>query len=251
MSSSVLIFGGNKSLRNIELFKDINNDKSPDVLVIENSGDKKSIGIDQIREGIKFLQEKPFELKHKYVVIPQAERLTTEAQNSLLKVLEEPPIYAEIRLGTKSEQDLLETVISRCKRINLNIKKTTIPNNSDKEKNKDKTVDIKADRVGELEKKDTKKEKGQKKLNDRDEIYSYIKFKDLNIGEKLDFIEDLGKEEKEDIIEILEQWITEEREFMKKTKDTLSIQTLLKVTKDLETTNVNTKLSLEYLAIHS
>jgi DNA polymerase III delta prime subunit len=247
MSSSILIFGSNKKDRELELFKNISNIQSPDVLVIENIGDKKSIGIDQIREGIRFLQEKPFELKHKYVVIPKAERLTTEAQNSLLKVLEEPPIYAEIRLGTKSEQDLLETVISRCKRINLNIKKAPTSINSEKEKNKD----AKENRVEESEKKDIKKEKKQKKLIERDETYSYKNFKNLNIGEKLDFIEDLGKEEKEDIIEILEQWILEEREFMRETKNTISIQTLLKITKDLENTNINTKLTLEYLAIQS
>jgi len=223
MSHVKLIFGGNKLNREEELFKNVNI-KSPDVLVVQKEDEKKSIGIDKIREGIKFLQEKPFELKFKFLIIPLANILTHEAQNALLKTLEEPPIYADIRLGTKAEKDLLDTVISRCTRVDLN-KKTNVKN----------------DRVGESEEKKP------------ENTYDYIVFKKSNVGEKLDFVEELAKEEKEDIIEILEQWINSEREFLiaGKSKNTNSIETLIKIKNDLENTNMNTKFLMEFLAINS
>lgn len=215
MSQSLLIFGGNKNTREKELFKDISNNKSPDVFILEPEKEKKSIGIEQVRICVKFLQEKPFELRNKYLIIPQAEKLTREAQNALLKVLEEPPVYADIRLGTKAEQDLLETVISRCKRI-----------------------DIK-NRVGDIEKKE-------------ESSYSdYALLKKMSIGERLDFIDDLSKEEREDIIEILENWMEKERTLLIGTpNNTKSIKALIQVREDLENTNINTKLSLEYLVIN-
>ena len=48
--------------------------------------------------------------------------MTTEAQNSLLKLLEEPPSTALIILNTKTQNDLLPTVLSRCKRIIIDSK---------------------------------------------------------------------------------------------------------------------------------
>ena len=45
--------------------------------------------------------------------------LTSQAQNALLKVLEEPPEYATILLGAKSEESLLHTIVSRCQRVDV------------------------------------------------------------------------------------------------------------------------------------
>lgn len=211
MANVHLYFGGNKKGREEEIFKKIKVD-SPDVHIVKKDEDKKSIGIDKIRDGIKFLQEKPFELKNKFLIIEQANLLTTEAQNALLKTLEEPPTYADIRLGTKAEKDLLETVVSRCKRIDLN------------------------------------KEKKSRVVEEKDS-YEYAEFKNLTIGQKLDYLEDLAKEEKEDIVYILENWIAEERLDLIKKKDTTFIEKLIKVKKDLESTNMNTKFVLEYLVV--
>ena len=219
MAQSTLFFGGNKKNREEEIFKVIDNIKSPDVLIIDKQRDKRSIGIDQIREGIKFLQEKPFESLKKYLLIPEAGRLTTEAQNSMLKILEEPPSYAEIRLGSRTENELLETVVSRCKKIDMHRKEQET-------------------RVGEFEKENV--------------LYEYLVVKKMTTGERLDLVENLAKEDKDDILEILDGWVVKERELLVTGKEnyTKTIEMILKVREDLENTNVNTKLALEYLAIN-
>ncbi|KKS66620.1 MAG: polymerase III, delta'' subunit protein [candidate division WWE3 bacterium GW2011_GWB1_42_6] len=92
------------------------NRSNPDFMLVEKEAEKKSIGVDYSRKVKKFLQEKPLSEEKKTVVIPNSELLTPEAQNALLKILEEPPKYAEIFLLSKTENSLLETVISRCVR---------------------------------------------------------------------------------------------------------------------------------------
>ncbi|MFC1621763.1 hypothetical protein ACFL13_00005, partial [Patescibacteria group bacterium] len=88
----------------------------PDYLSVTG---EKSIGISQVREITKFLTTKPYSLENKYVVIEDAHRLTTQAQNALLKTLEEPPDFAIIVLLAKTENSLLPTVISRCRKITI------------------------------------------------------------------------------------------------------------------------------------
>lgn len=83
----------------------------------EKTKTKQSLGIEEIR----LLQEKiflkPIKSKTKAVIIEDAQLLTTEAQNALLKVLEEPPEQTIIILGAESVEALLPTIISRCKVI--------------------------------------------------------------------------------------------------------------------------------------
>lgn len=109
------IKGKFEEILNLELKRSPQN--NPDVLFVHKPENKKSIGIEQIRQAIRFLDEKPLQEKIKAIVVPQANLLTKEAQNAFLKTLEEPPNFALILLGSKSSGDLLETVISRCKRI--------------------------------------------------------------------------------------------------------------------------------------
>lgn len=59
----------------------------------------------------------PFEATAKFFVIEDAERMNEPAQNSLLKVLEEPPADTTIILLTASEDDILDTLRSRCRMI--------------------------------------------------------------------------------------------------------------------------------------
>lgn len=82
--------------------------ESPDNLIIEP--ESLSLGVSDVRKAIEFLHLG----KNKTVLIKSAELLTEEAQNALLKTLEEPPIGAELILETPSEDLLLETVRSRC-----------------------------------------------------------------------------------------------------------------------------------------
>jgi len=83
----------------------------PDVLIIEA---EPSIKIKAIRQLEKFLSHKPYQNDQKIVFIPQAEKITFEAQNALLKTLEEPPAHSLIILISPHQNQLLPTIISRC-----------------------------------------------------------------------------------------------------------------------------------------
>ena len=89
----------------------------------EISPQKKQISIDQIREIKRHIYQKPVKAKVKFVVVKDADMLTTEAQNALLKLLEEPPSHAVIVLATQRKQKLLPTIRSRTVEINTNPQK--------------------------------------------------------------------------------------------------------------------------------
>lgn len=90
---------------------------SVDLLTIEQERDKLSIGIDITRRLKHWLSLKPFNSKNKLAVIKKANLLTVEAQNSILKQLEEPNPNHYIALILENPQALLPTVISRCEII--------------------------------------------------------------------------------------------------------------------------------------
>ncbi|CAG7839234.1 DNA polymerase III subunit delta' [Clostridium novyi B str. ATCC 27606] len=85
---------------------------------------KQSIGVDNIRDIIKEVNKKPYEEDKKVIIIYEAERMTTEAQNAFLKTIEEPPKGVFIILLSSNLQFMLETIKSRCqvhklKRLNF------------------------------------------------------------------------------------------------------------------------------------
>ena len=84
----------------------------PDIITITHS--KNSIGVEEIRRMRADLQIKPYSSPHKIYLIPDAEKLTVQAQNALLKTLEEPPEYAVIILIANGLVSFLPTVLSRC-----------------------------------------------------------------------------------------------------------------------------------------
>ncbi len=75
---------------------------------------KKIISVDQIREIIKEANELPTESEKRVFVIDEADKMNSEAQNSILKTLEEPPEYVVIILIVTNESKMLETIKSRC-----------------------------------------------------------------------------------------------------------------------------------------
>jgi DNA polymerase III subunit delta' len=91
-----------------------NLENSPDYIEINPSGS--SIKISQVRELQSDIIIKPHK-NHKIYVINEAEKLTVEAQNALLKTLEEPPGYIIIILITENKETLLNTIKSRCEMI--------------------------------------------------------------------------------------------------------------------------------------
>lgn len=84
----------------------------PDFLCVEPDGN--AIKIDQIRLLQKKIQEKPIISDKKVYIINDADTMTTEAQNCLLKTLEEPPEFATIILIGSQENAFLPTIKSRC-----------------------------------------------------------------------------------------------------------------------------------------
>ena len=80
---------------------------------------KTEIGIDDIRGLQRLANLPPYEGKCKVFIIDDAEYLSTEAANSLLKILEEPPPRVVWLLLAAEEERLLPTIISRCQRLEL------------------------------------------------------------------------------------------------------------------------------------
>lgn len=91
---------------------------NPDFQIIEP--EEKSIKIEQIRLMNSKISEKPIISNKKVYIINNAETMTKEAQNCLLKTLEEPPEYAVIILIGTNENMFLNTIRSRCVKINFN-----------------------------------------------------------------------------------------------------------------------------------
>ena len=87
-----------------------------DVLVVA-PGETGAIKVDQVREAIDRAAYRPFEGRRRLVVLDTADALVSEAQNALLKTLEEPPPASVFVLITSRPDMLLPTVRSRCHRL--------------------------------------------------------------------------------------------------------------------------------------
>lgn len=87
-----------------------------DVLIVE-PGDSGSIKVDQVRDAIERSAYRPFEGRRRVVIVDPADALMPEAQNALLKTLEEPPAGSVFVLITARPDVLLPTVLSRSHRL--------------------------------------------------------------------------------------------------------------------------------------
>ena len=101
----------------------------PDVYVVdlryqarlreEPEEEQTELRIDTIRSVTQEAGLKPFEARRKVLIIPDAENLTTQAANALLKTLEEPPSHVVLLLTAADARLLLPTVVSRCQVLAL------------------------------------------------------------------------------------------------------------------------------------
>lgn len=87
-----------------------------------------SIGVDDVREQINdTIQIRPYSSYYKIYIVDEAEKMTAQAQNALLKTIEEPPKYAVIILITTNQDAFLPTILSRCVQLKLKpLKDSTI-----------------------------------------------------------------------------------------------------------------------------
>ena len=100
-----------------------NNGNQPDIITVKHEKPA-SISVDDVREQVNGdIMIKPYSSPYKVYIIPEADLMTVQAQNAILKTIEEPPEYAVIFLLTENADSLLPTIRSRCVMLKLrNIK---------------------------------------------------------------------------------------------------------------------------------
>lgn len=97
--------------------KDLQNNVDYKLIIAE---DDKNIKVNQIRDMQSDVAVKPIKSSRKVYVILGADKMNEQAQNCILKTLEEPPLYVTIFLITAFPDKLIDTVNSRVKRIKIN-----------------------------------------------------------------------------------------------------------------------------------
>jgi len=132
LSSNIIITnqGVDETQNLLQELKITNTQNNPDVKIIGLEKKKTKIAIEEIRKAKEWAYIKPYQQDKKILIIENGEKLSTEAQNSMLKTLEEPPTYLLIFIITNSTDSLLDTVKSRCNIIKKE-NKTQAENNFD------------------------------------------------------------------------------------------------------------------------
>lgn len=82
--------------------------------IINYRSSKASFGVDDVRNIIEEVSKKPFEGEKKVIIIHEGNKLTIQAQNALLKTIEEPPVGVHIIILCESLELILDTIKSRC-----------------------------------------------------------------------------------------------------------------------------------------
>lgn len=189
-----------------------NLDNSPDYIQINPDGN--SIKIAQVRKIQSDILVKPYK-SYKIYVFDEAQKMTVEAQNALLKTLEEPPKYAIIILITNNKESLLDTIKSRCEIIKftpipiMDITDYLVANGIDSKK----AALLSNFSRGSM-KKAIELSQSQEFYNMREEIQIYIeKFLNGDLVETIEIQNDIEKY-KSEIINVLDIMINYFRDFM-------------------------------------
>ena len=91
----------------------------PDIIYVSHEKPN-TIGVDDIRTQINNdIDIKPYSSRYKVYIVDEAQKMNQQAQNALLKTIEEPPAYAIILLLTTNADSFLQTILSRCITLNL------------------------------------------------------------------------------------------------------------------------------------
>ena len=109
--------GESESCGNCKSCKQVESGNHPDIIYVTH--EKSTISVDEIRKQVVDTMEiKPYSSKYKIYIIKDGEKMTEEAENALLKTIEEPPEYGIVFIITTQPEKLLPTIQSRCIIIN-------------------------------------------------------------------------------------------------------------------------------------
>lgn len=217
--------------------------------VIEVDAGKSEISINQVREFKEWAWRKPFLGKQKIGVIQRAQKMSPEAQNALLKVLEEPPLSTSIVLLADDAANLLPTVVSRC----LPIDNLDEVEGWNKEKSKIKDHPSFAKATEGVPR--SFNEVGQKSKNEKQRAKSErINLPVItSIPQAFKQAEDLArKKSREEVIELLDDWIKTLRSQLIHSDQAIQVSFTKQLREMLKTkkfllNNVNVRLALENL----
>lgn len=118
-AKGILCTNEDKFCNNCKSCLEFENNNHPDFYYI-GLEDENSIKIETIRNMQKKVQELPIVSKKKVYIIDDCEYMTKEAQNCLLKTIEEPPEFVTVILITSNENKILNTIKSRALKIYFN-----------------------------------------------------------------------------------------------------------------------------------
>lgn len=116
-------------------------ENNPDVYLL----DQETVGIPQIREVKRFLSLKRWHSLYQVVIIRYQKRITVEAQNSLLKILEEPGQNRYFFILTPNPNQLLSTILSRCQILKTSLTKSTKSVTQNELLNREKLIELSLD----------------------------------------------------------------------------------------------------------
>ncbi len=117
---------GKKPCLDCHACRQVLSNNHPDLIYVTHEKPA-SIGVDDIREQInESILIRPYSSSYKIYIVNEAEKMTVQAQNALLKTIEEPPDYAVILLLATSQEAFLPTILSRCVQLKLKPLQDTI-----------------------------------------------------------------------------------------------------------------------------
>lgn len=97
------------------------NHNQPDIIYVQHEKPN-TVSVDDIRDQVnRDIDVKPYGSRYKIYIVDEAEKMNVQAQNALLKTIEEPPSYAIILLLTSNADAFLPTIRSRCVTLNLKV----------------------------------------------------------------------------------------------------------------------------------
>ena len=267
--------GGSEPCMQCHSCRQVLSGNHPDLIYVTHDKPA-SIGVEDVRNQINdTIAVRPYNGGYKIYIVDEAEKMTVQAQNALLKTIEEPPSYAVILLLTANEDAFLPTILSRCVQLKLKplkdsaVKEYLLETMGVKEQDADVYA---AFARGNLGKAIHLASSEEFKLMHSEMLYLLNHLKEMDIADILNFIRKLREEEIDlyECLDFMQLWyrdvlmfkatheidglvFRQEYNDIKNRADTSSYEGLEKIINAIETAkvrlqaNVNFELTMELL----